>query len=173
MCQLESALHDLPANSPVLLQASGIPAFFVGFVLTPLASNASELLSSLKFAGRKQQRNASLTFAQVALMRLICLHYSAVQCAGGSRAHTLHCTSASWWHSCLEAEPFAWLALQVYGAVSPASATQSIRIIALPGPAACHSTASCCATSAREAACLVLSPGARFCVIYPLGCRSQ
>lgn len=48
-----------------LSQASGIPAFFVAFVLTPLASNASELLSSLKFAARKRRRNASLTFAQV------------------------------------------------------------------------------------------------------------
>ncbi len=49
------------------LQASGIPPFFVAFVLTPLASNASELLSSLKFAARKRRRNASLTFAQVLL----------------------------------------------------------------------------------------------------------
>ena len=41
-----------------------MPPFFVAFLLTPLASNASELLSSLKFAAGKQRRSASLTFAQ-------------------------------------------------------------------------------------------------------------
>lgn len=46
-------------------QASGVPPFFVAFLLTPLASNASELLSSLKFAASKRRRSASLTFAQV------------------------------------------------------------------------------------------------------------
>ena len=68
-------------TAPVLVQASGIPAFFVGFVLTPLASNASELLSSLKFAGRKQQRNASLTFAQVPA----CWVCTAAQCGAAAR----------------------------------------------------------------------------------------
>ena len=41
-----------------------MPAFTVGFVLTPLASNASELVSSLKFAARKRITNMSLTLAQ-------------------------------------------------------------------------------------------------------------
>lgn len=45
-----------------LSKATGVAPFFVGFVLTPLASNASELVSSLKFAARKKQNNISLTF---------------------------------------------------------------------------------------------------------------
>eukprot|EP00884_Botryococcus_braunii_P018037 jgi/Botrbrau1/4917/Bobra.118_1s0030.1 len=45
--------------------AIGVPAFFVAFILTPLASNASELVSSLKFAAQKRPRNISLTFSQV------------------------------------------------------------------------------------------------------------
>lgn len=46
-------------------QASGIPAFFVGFVVTPFASNSSELVSSLRFAAKKRTKNISLTFSQV------------------------------------------------------------------------------------------------------------
>ena len=46
-------------------RASGAPAFAVGFVLTPLASNSSEFVSSLKFAARKRISNMSLTLAQV------------------------------------------------------------------------------------------------------------
>lgn len=45
-------------------QASGIPAFYVAFCVTPFASNASELVSSLIFASRKQKKNISLTFSQ-------------------------------------------------------------------------------------------------------------
>lgn len=45
--------------------ASKIPKFFVAFVVTPLASNASELVSSLRFAMRKKKKNISLTFSQV------------------------------------------------------------------------------------------------------------
>jgi len=45
--------------------ASGIPAFFVAFVVTPFASNSSELVSSLKFAAAKKTKNLSLTFSQV------------------------------------------------------------------------------------------------------------
>jgi Ca2+/Na+ antiporter len=37
--------------------------FFVAFCLTPLASNASEVLSSLSFVSKKRRRNASLAFA--------------------------------------------------------------------------------------------------------------
>ena len=35
------------------------------FVLTPLASNASELVSSLRFAARKRPRAISLTLSQI------------------------------------------------------------------------------------------------------------
>ena len=45
-------------------QASGIPAFYVAFCVTPFASNASELVSSLMFARRKRRKNISLTFSQ-------------------------------------------------------------------------------------------------------------
>jgi len=45
--------------------ASGIPSFFVAFVVTPLASNSSELVSSLQFASKKRSKNISLTFSQV------------------------------------------------------------------------------------------------------------
>jgi Ca2+/Na+ antiporter len=46
-------------------KASGIPPFFVAFCVTPFASNASELVSSLKFASGKRRKNISLTFSQV------------------------------------------------------------------------------------------------------------
>ena len=49
------------------MQASHIPAFYVAFVVTPYASNASELVSSLIFASRKHKKNISLTFSQVSL----------------------------------------------------------------------------------------------------------
>ncbi|CAG9462465.1 unnamed protein product [Pedinophyceae sp. YPF-701] len=45
--------------------ATGIPRFFISFVVTPLASNASELVSSLQFATKKRTKNISLTFSQV------------------------------------------------------------------------------------------------------------
>jgi Ca2+/H+ antiporter len=46
-------------------KASGVPAFFVSFVVTPFASNASELVSSLQFAMKKKVKNISLTYSQV------------------------------------------------------------------------------------------------------------
>lgn len=46
-------------------KASGIPPFFVAFVVTPFASNASELLSSIIFARKRHKRNISLTFSQI------------------------------------------------------------------------------------------------------------
>lgn len=49
------------------MQASHIPAFYVAFVVTPYASNASELVSSLIFASRKHKKNISLTFSQASL----------------------------------------------------------------------------------------------------------
>lgn len=44
---------------------TGIPNFVIGFVVCPLASNASELISSLQLASRKKRRNTSVTFAQI------------------------------------------------------------------------------------------------------------
>ena len=46
-------------------------AFYVSFVVTPLCSNASELVSSLIFASKKKKENISMTYAQVILF-LIC-----------------------------------------------------------------------------------------------------
>jgi Ca2+/Na+ antiporter len=46
-------------------RATGIAPFVVGFVLTPLASNSSEFVSSLTFAARKKRKNMSLTLSQV------------------------------------------------------------------------------------------------------------
>lgn len=49
-------------------------AFYVSFVVTPLCSNASELVSSLIFASKKKKENVSMTFAQVILMFLSLKH---------------------------------------------------------------------------------------------------
>lgn len=46
-------------------KAADIPAFFVAFIACPLASNASELVSSLLFAMKKKKRTISLTYSQV------------------------------------------------------------------------------------------------------------
>ncbi|CAI5537504.1 unnamed protein product [Closterium sp. Naga37s-1] len=46
-------------------KASHIPPFFVAFVVTPLASNASELISCLIFALKRRKRTISLTYSQV------------------------------------------------------------------------------------------------------------
>ena len=46
--------------------AIGLPSpFFASFILTPFASNASELVSSLHFASKKRKKNISLTYSQV------------------------------------------------------------------------------------------------------------
>ena len=37
--------------------ATNIPAFYISFVVTPFASNASELVSSLIFASKKRMVN--------------------------------------------------------------------------------------------------------------------
>ena len=47
--------------------ASHIPSFFISFVLLPLASSASDGISSLLFAARKNKRIMSLTYSQVKL----------------------------------------------------------------------------------------------------------
>jgi Ca2+/Na+ antiporter len=39
--------------------------FFASFVITPFASNASELVSSLYFASKKRKKNISLTYSQI------------------------------------------------------------------------------------------------------------
>jgi hypothetical protein len=39
----------------------------VGFILTPLASNSSEVVSSLRFAAKKRRKNMNLTLSQVRL----------------------------------------------------------------------------------------------------------
>lgn len=46
-------------------KATGIPAFFVSFVVTPFASNASEVVSSFIFAAKKRKRSISLTYSQI------------------------------------------------------------------------------------------------------------
>ena len=47
--------------------SSQIPSFFISFVLLPLASSASDGISSLLFAARKNKRIMSLTYSQVKL----------------------------------------------------------------------------------------------------------
>ncbi|XP_020909620.1 sodium/calcium exchanger NCL2 isoform X2 [Exaiptasia diaphana] len=42
-----------------------ISPFYVSFVVTPLCSNASELVSSLIFAAKKKKENVSMTFSQL------------------------------------------------------------------------------------------------------------
>ena len=42
---------------------TGIPAFYVSFLLAPLASNASELLASMYYAGKKTQTSITISFA--------------------------------------------------------------------------------------------------------------
>jgi Ca2+/H+ antiporter len=42
-----------------------IDAFYVSFVVTPVCSNASELISSLVFASKKSQKSSTITFCQL------------------------------------------------------------------------------------------------------------
>lgn len=58
--------------------ATAIPAFFIAFVAAPLASNASELVSSIRFALARKSRNISITFHQVSAGVVLC-----VMCACG------------------------------------------------------------------------------------------
>merc|ERR1712224_766383 len=44
---------------------SGISPFFVSFVVTPFASNASEFVSSLIQAAKKKKTNITLTMSQI------------------------------------------------------------------------------------------------------------
>jgi Ca2+/Na+ antiporter len=51
---------------------TSIPPFYISFVVTPMCSNASELISSLIFAARKTEENASVTFSQ--LFGAVCMN---------------------------------------------------------------------------------------------------
>ncbi len=44
---------------------TGIPAFFVAFILAPLASNASEILAAYSFALKKTEKHVTISFAQL------------------------------------------------------------------------------------------------------------
>jgi Ca2+/H+ antiporter len=46
-------------------KASGIPPFFISFIVTPLACSSSEAVSSLIFAKKKRKRTISMTYSQV------------------------------------------------------------------------------------------------------------
>lgn len=48
-----------------LTVAISFAVFYLSFVITPICSNASELMSSLVFAAKKTQTASSLTFSQV------------------------------------------------------------------------------------------------------------
>ena len=58
---------------------TGIPAFYVSFVISPFASDASECLTSLFFAAKKKRASISLAFSQVritiAVVTFILLHH--------------------------------------------------------------------------------------------------
>jgi len=45
-------------------------AFYISFVVTPLCSNASELVSSLIFASKKMKVNSSMTYSQVSMKQM-------------------------------------------------------------------------------------------------------
>lgn len=60
MCDVLDSLTN-PKNKSYI----PISAFYVSFVVTPLCSNASELVSSLIFAAKKKKENISMTFAQL------------------------------------------------------------------------------------------------------------
>ena len=72
----ESGRFDISASLRFYLKVEGTKdifladstAFYVSFVVTPLCSNASELVSSLIFAAKKKKENISMTFAQVIIM---------------------------------------------------------------------------------------------------------
>ncbi|GLT76338.1 hypothetical protein SLA2020_480070 [Shorea laevis] len=57
--------------------ATGIPTFFISFIVLPLATNASESVTAIIFASRKKQKTASLTFSElygsVTMNNVLCL----------------------------------------------------------------------------------------------------
>ena len=42
-----------------------VAVFYLSFIITPLCSNASEIVSSLIFASKRKRVNTSMTFSQV------------------------------------------------------------------------------------------------------------
>ena len=45
--------------------ATSIPAFFISFIVLPLATNSSEAVSAIIFSSRSKRTTASLTFSEV------------------------------------------------------------------------------------------------------------
>jgi len=45
--------------------ATGIPAFYVSFIVAPLASNASELIAAIIFASKRKKENMTLTMSSL------------------------------------------------------------------------------------------------------------
>ena len=60
MCNAISAMTD-PRNA----QYIPISSFYLSFIITPICSNASELMSSFIFAIKKEKENIALTYAQL------------------------------------------------------------------------------------------------------------
>merc|ERR1719272_2366588 len=44
---------------------TGVPAFYVSFILAPLASNASELVASFNYASKKTQKTITIALVQL------------------------------------------------------------------------------------------------------------
>jgi Ca2+/Na+ antiporter len=55
-----------------LAKRSGIPAFYVAFVLAPLASNASELIASVNYASKKTRKTVTISLS--ALLGAACMN---------------------------------------------------------------------------------------------------
>lgn len=64
MCTVLSDITD-PENEKYGGSYINISPFYVSFVVTPICSNASELVSSLLFAAKKKKENVSMTFSQL------------------------------------------------------------------------------------------------------------
>ncbi|XP_028416415.1 sodium/calcium exchanger NCL2-like [Dendronephthya gigantea] len=64
MCDVLSGITD-SANADNGGSYINISPFYVSFVVTPICSNASELVSSLLFAAKKKKENVSMTFSQL------------------------------------------------------------------------------------------------------------
>ncbi len=68
MCDVLSELTN-PSNTGDRGSHIPVPPFYVSFIVTPLCSNASELISSLVFASKKRRENISMTCAKRAAPR--------------------------------------------------------------------------------------------------------
>lgn len=63
---LVTVFSDPMVNSITnLALITGIPAFYIAFVVTPIASNATETISTLVFASKKKHSNMNLTFGTI------------------------------------------------------------------------------------------------------------